>query len=233
MPWPHISKAIPVGDPPWRRLTGLHLLKRVLRWHGGHALSASDLLQGARDAVFHLVATLSCPAKHKQLETILHPDLHRALWKALETIPTSSSIHLDIESLRHLRLVAVNSVIGSASPGDRHIIYWLGQKIITSQKKMEDVVYGSGQVTAAVAREIGREAAMTKWKFEFTVSFTTKEKFAVLDEKDGRIAQGSNQFRDAFHVWKFGSLINWREDYPLQWTIYDINQYLVDQTSLR
>lgn len=225
LPWPHFDKPFPVGESPWSRLAGLFLLKRLLLNHGDHHFSLSELLQGVRDCVFHVAAVLSDPVRHVELREIVHPDLHRTLQSALQGLPSSARLQVDIESLQHLRLAAVNTIIGDAPQDDTHTISLLGQKIITSQKAMEEVIENRDRFTAQTARNMGREAFLTKIVIQFMVSFSTTETYSIIEE-DGRILMGSNTPREACHIWKFGSAFDWGSSYPLQWTIYDINQYL-------
>lgn len=191
-------------------------------------MPAPEFLQGVRNAVFHMVDCLSSPDQHDQLKTFLHPNLCSAVRDSLESLPPSSFVQVEVASLKHIKLEAVNSVAGMASPDDQHVISWLGQKLITSRKKLKEL--SRQGFTAGVAREIGLMAAQMKFEFELTVSFTTRERFAVIEDGTGRVVQGSDKYRDAFHVWKFGSVVNWEEDYPLQWMIYDINQFLMKTT---
>ena len=230
LPWPHSSRPYSSSESFLNRLAGLHLLKRVVRNLTGIEFVPGEFLEGAKDAIHHITKLLSLPDQHEKLKGLLHPDLYKPMISSLTSLPESSQIYVDIESIRHLKLIGVNSVVGSANPDDEHIISWLGQKIITSQSKLENLMETNGRFTIEAAREIGKEATLAKMEFLILVSFNTKEKFVVID-KNNETLQGSNQLVDGYHLWKFGSEIYWDSEYPLQWTIYDINQYLFQRQS--
>lgn len=192
----------------------------------GQQFSVSDFLLGARDAVYTLADVMACQDNHEQLQELLQPALCSAMEESLGNLPQNAHIHLDIESIRGLQLTSVNAVVGSAEPGDEHVMAWLGHKVITSEAKMQQLVTQDTKFTLDSAKEIGQMAVATRLEFLLGVTFNTKEKFAVLDE-GGQLVEGSNQFRDCFHFWRFSSLVEWEtDDYPFQWSIVDINNYV-------
>ena len=93
---------------------------------------------------------------------------------------------------------------------------------------MERVFEDSGKITVKTAREVAENAMHSHMEFGLTVTFQTKEKFAVMD-RDGRIVRGSNKFRNAYHVWRFHSHVHWDGDYPFQWEVSDINCFLLNR----
>lgn len=225
LPWPQYSKPFASREPIWNRQVGLFLLRRVANMLG-EQFSVSDFLLGAKDAVYILADTMAHKNRHEQLRLLLEPTLYSAVEESLSSLPTNARIHLDIESIRNLQLASVNAIVGMADPGDEHVIAWLGQKVITSESKLQEFVKQDSKFTFDRARGIGRDAVATRLEFQLGVTFNTKEKFAVLDE-GSRLVEGSNQFRDGFHFWKFSSLAEWETDeFPFQWSIADINDYV-------
>ena len=189
----------------------------------GQQFSVSDFLLGARDSVYTLADVIAYQENHEQLHQLLQPVLCSAMENSLGNLPQNAHVHLDIESIRGLQLTGVNAVVGTADPGDEHVMAWLGHKVITSEAKLQKL---ADQFTFDSAKEIGQKAMATRLEFLLGVTFNTKEKFAVLDE-GGQLVEGSNQFRDSFHFWRFSSLVEWGTDgYPFQWSIVDINNYV-------
>lgn len=232
LPWLQCSKASELSgatrEPFWNRFAGLFLLRRVARMNG-HGFHVSDFLLGVKDAIYALADIVADRARSEdQLQDVLGASLCAAVRRSLDSLPPGAHIHLDVESLRNLHLVAVNAAMGSAEEGDRHVITWLGQKVITSQSKLESLVNDSSgsKFSLSEARKIGMDATSTRLEFQLGVSFRTKEKFVVLDSS-GAVVMGANQFRDCFHVWKFSTLVDWdTEDYPFKWSVSDINNFV-------
>lgn len=225
LPWVQYIRPFAAAEPFWNRLAGLFLLRRVANMLG-HSFSTSDFLIGAKEAIFVLADIMADQDRHDQLDHLLDPALCSVVRDSLKLLPQNAHIHLDIESVRNLQLGAVNAIVGLADSGDEHIIAWLGQKVITSQSKLQSLMEKDAKFTFQSAREIGLEASYNRLQFQLGVHFNTKEKFAVLDET-GRVVKGSNQFKDCFHFWRFGSLVSWDSDeYPFKWTILDINNYM-------
>ena len=226
LPWIQYPTPFASREPFLNRTLGLFLLRNIASSHG-YSFSVSEFLEGAREAVFALSGILSTPDRQNSLATILHPRLCEQIRTSLERLPSGSRMHLDIESIRHMQLSCVNSVIGATEPGDEHMFNWLGQKVIASQSELKAMHDIGAKFTFQSGRELAMDAASTHMEFQLGVSFKTKEKFAVLDSS-GEIVAGSNQFRDCFHLWKFSSDVEWEADidYPFSWTILDINNYL-------
>ena len=225
LPWVHYSRPFAIKEPFWNRLAGLFLLRRVSNMLG-HSFSTSDFLIGVKEAIYVMADVMADQERHDQLDHLLDLSLCSVVRNSLNLLPQNARIHLDIESVRNLQLGTVNATVGLADSGDEHVIAWLGQKVITSQSKLQSLMEQDAKFTFQRAREIGLEASYSRLEFQLGVHFSTKEKFAVLDEA-GRVVKGSNQFKDCFHFWKFGSQVSWDSDeYPFQWTILDINNYM-------
>ena len=226
LPWTQHSKPFHDREPFINRTIGMFLLRRIAGSHG-YSFSVSEFFEGVKQAVFSLAGVLSTPERQDLLPAILHPRLCEGVMVSLAGLSSGSRMHLDVESIRHMQLSCVNSVIGATEPGDEHTFSWLGQKVIASQtelRAMEDI---DAKFTFQSGRELALEAANTHMEFQLGVSFRTKEKFAVLDS-NGEIVTGSNQFRDCYHMWRFSSSVEWNADidYPFSWTILDINNHL-------
>lgn len=228
LPWPYFATQVSSRDSELSRIAGLCLLKRLLV-KNGHSFNLFDILQGAKQCVHDVGEVLSNSSMHSELENMFHPELYSAVREALQARPHPSTMSVYVESVNNLRLTAVNVIIGDAEPNDRHTISLLGQKIITSQKQMETIQSDmtNNRLTIHTAKGMGQEAFLKKLEVCFTVSFMTKEKIVI--EEEGRVVSGLEKLRQAFHVWKFGSVFDWDNDYPLQWSIYDINYFLAKQ----
>ena len=225
LPWVQYVRPFAAAEPFWNRLAGLFLLRRVANMLG-HSFSTSDFLVGAKEAIYVIADVMTDQERHDQLDYLMDPALCSMVRNSLKLLPENAHIHLDIESVRNLQLGTVNTIVGAADSGDEHIIVWLGQKVITSQSKLQSLMDQDAKFTFQSAREIGLEASYSRLQFQLGVHFSTKEKFAVLDEA-GRVVKGSNQFKDCFHFWKLGSLVSWDSDeYPFKWTVLDINNYM-------
>lgn len=226
LPWTQHPTAFTNREPLLNRTLGLFLLRNIASSHG-YSFSVSDFLEGVKEAVFSLARILSTPERQDALPTVLHPRLCESIKSSLDALPSGSRMHLDVESIRHMQLSCVNSVIGATEPGDEHTFTWLGQRVVTSQSELQAMNDIGAKFTFQSGRELAMEAAHTHMEFQVGVSFKTKEKFAVLDNS-GEIVAGSNQFRDCYHLWKFTSSVEWETDidYPFSWTVLDINNYL-------
>ena len=230
LPWAHHSGPVSPREPLVNRLIGLLLLRRIAR-SCGYTFTVSDFLHGAKEAVFSVAQTLSSPGSRDSLRGVLSPALYAGVSRALECLPGGARMHLDVESIRHVQLSCARSVVGATSPGDEHTLEWLGQRVVASKTELQAMHETDPKYTYRLAREIGVNAAQTHMEFELGVSFRTKEKFAVLDV-NGKVLEGSNQFRDGYHLWRFGSDVVWdREDYPYSWRVTDINDYLTQSYS--
>lgn len=226
LPWPQHSVPFSVKEPFMNTFLGLFFLRRIANTHG-YTFKVSEFLQGAKEAVFAVAGALSSPERRSILQSVLSPHLYTTVRQSLESLPDGSRMHLDVESIRHVQLSCVNSVVGATEPGDEHPLEWLGQRVIASKSELQALERADTKITFRTAREIGMAAAGTHMEFQLGVSFKTKEKFAVLDS-GGQLVEGSNQFKDGYHLWRFGSNVSWEgDDYPFSWTILDINDHLM------
>ena len=226
LPWRQYPTPFFNREPFINRTLGLFLLRNIASSHG-YSFGLSEFLEGVKEAVFSLAGILSTPGRQDALSTVLHPRLCETIQSSLDGLPDGSRMHLDVESIRHMQLSCVNSVIGATEPGDEHTFTWLGQTVIASQSELQAMDDIGAKFTFQSGRELAMEAAHTHMEFQVGVGFKSKEKFAVLDSS-GEIVAGSNQFRDCYHLWKFTSDVEWETDidYPFTWTILDINNYL-------
>ena len=231
LPWTQHSRPFADREPFINRTVGLFLLRRIAGSHG-YTFSVSEFLHGVKEAVFSLATILSSPEKHDSLHTVLSPRLCAGVRQSLDSMPSGSRMHLDVESIRHLQLSCINSVIGATDPGDEHTFEWLGQRVIASRSELRAMEEIEVKFTFQSGRELALEAASTHMEFQLGVGFKTKEKFAVLDS-GGEVVAGSNQFLDCFHMWRFSSSVRWDGDvdYPFSWTILDINNHLTEAAS--
>lgn len=187
----------------------------------------ADFFLGVQEAISAFTNALKQTEQRSNLRHFLRPSLYSAVEESLEKLPEGAQIQLDIENIRNMQLVSANSIVGTAPESDEHIIAWLGQKIISSKSKLDEVMrQADGNFTFEKARELGREAAYNRLEFQLTVSFVTREKYLVVD-KAGQVVSGSREHHNTYHSWKFASLLDWDSDYPFQWTIADINNYLL------
>lgn len=224
LPWPDIPQTR--SEPVLHRMAGLFLIKRLVNQSGGKFMT-HEFLEGAKSAVETIAEVLSRPEKRSLLDTILHPRLHEVINTSIHSLPPSTELRVEIDRIRDLRLAGINSIVGKVEdPSDRHVVAWMGQKIIASKSGLEIIISSDGRFTSRLAREVGKEAALTRILFLLSVSFRTRERFLVTDVGTGRTVRGSDSFRNAFHVWRFGSEVLWDEGYPFQWRVYDINGYL-------
>ena len=222
LPWPK-HKFPQDFEPFWNRVAGKFVIRRVMKTLGCD-FSTSDFIEGSRMAIQELASMISDKSRHSELSRVTSPDLNRAITATLDEVQETSSIHLDIESIRNTEIVSFNSIIGEASPGDEHVISELGQKIITSRSRM----HGMDQYSISVKefRELLMEATIARLEFRISVRFKTKEKFVILDRETGQLLSGSNQYTDCQHLWLFTSVVDKESQYPLNWIIADINKFL-------
>ena len=230
LPWPYLEeRPIGINGGILNRSAGIYLLKSVTKTIGTDFKTSSFLI-GVKDAIYCVSDLLGSPNRELQcsLEAILDRELYQAVRSSLDSV-ADCRVHLDVESIRQLQLVTVNSIAGAAVPDrDQHEICWLGQTVVTSQAEMERVFEDSGKITVKTAREVAESAMLSHMEFGLTVTFLTKEKFAIMD-REGRIIQGSNKFQNAYHAWRFRSRVNWDGDYPFQWEVADINCFLMNR----
>ena len=227
LPWTQHQTPFKQRESFINRTVGIFLLRRIAGSHG-YSFSVSDFLQGVKEAVFSLADILSTPERQDSLPAILSPRLCERVRSSLDSLPSGSRMHLDVESIRHLQLCCVNSVIGATEPGDEHTFEWLGQRVIASQSELRAMDELEAKFTFQSGRELALEAASTHMEFQLGITFRTKEKFAILDNT-GEVVAGSNQFQDCYHMWRFSSNVSWNVadvDYPFSWTILDINDHL-------
>ena len=230
LPWTQYTTPPDTREPFWNRLVGFTLLRMASK-NTGQSLSIAEFAAGVKQAINTLADTIAQPENHSELRQLLVPELCTAVEKSLEVLPAGYRLHLDVESVRSLRMDSVNSIVGASDPNDEHVISWLGQKVITSQEGLKQLDDGKNvKFTLSTARDLGKQAARTRLEFHIGVSFATKEKFVLMDE-GGRVIQGSNQFKDGFHYWKFSSPVDYDADYPFQWKIQDINNFMHDCTN--
>ena len=214
-------------------MAGRFVIKSIMKAFGSR-FSVGEFLEGAKYAVNEVSHMLIDKDRHDDLSSVMSPELFKDVKEALDSLPPSCHIHLDIESIRQLESVSFCCIAGEARPGDKHVIAGLGQMIVTSQSRMLDVSKDIKSFTTKDAREIALEAGMSRLEFQLGVGFKTKEKFAVIDDESGSLLAGSNKFIDCSHCWLFSSLVQRTssEEYPLNWTIVDINNYLDKQNHI-
>ena len=226
LPWPVRERAEKAeSEPIWNKLVGKFLVRRIMK-NLGFDFSVGEFLDGTKYAVHELASMIASSERHEEIAHVTSADLYQAIHSSLCLLPPSCLIHLDVESVRNMEMVGFNTVAGKAESGDQHVISGLGQKVVTSQSRMQDISESLSTFTTHQARDIALEASMARLEFRLSVAFQTREKFAVLDSASGVVIQGSNQFVPCSHLWVFGSLVDRDADYPLKWTIIDINNFL-------
>lgn len=226
LPWPYHPEPFANLEPIQNRIAGMFLLSSIARKFG-HTFSRREFLYGVSDAVRALADILADKTRHLELEYLLAPVLYTAMKKSLQNLPENSQIQSEVESLRGAVICSISTIFGDAEPGDRHMVSWLGQNVVTSKSKLAALMQGDDKFTFNTAQELGKEASLTRLEFQIGVSFLTTERFLVVD--GDRKVQGSKEFRDCYHFWKFSSLVDWDNDvmeYPFDWTIVDINDYV-------
>lgn len=220
LPWPKSLKPVNPYSSVLDKLAGLFLLNRLVDF------SQSDFLLGVKDAVYTTVEVLSDKNRHQELENLMTEDLYLAVKESLNVLPLSATMHLDIESIRHIQLCTINGRVGEASADDVFALKIFGQDIVSSEANIqtysETILKGSKE-----EREKAGESVLTmKANFEVGVGFSTQEMYMVFGDS-GKVLKGSNQYQTCHHLWTFSSPVDLESDsYPLDWTISDINGYL-------
>ncbi len=220
LPWPQSLKHIPTHSL-FHKLAGLFLFKQFVG-----DFSPSEFLLGVKDAVYAIAGTIADKSRHNELEQLLTRRLYATVKPSIDQLPLDASIHLDIESLRHLQLCTVHGTIGETIPGDAFAVRLLGQEIIASEASLE--MYSNTFFRGSKEERIEASNAVLAMKgnFELGVSFTTREKYIVFGG-DGAVIDGSNKYKTCQHFWKFSSPVNFEEwAYPIDWTVSDINDCL-------
>ena len=224
LPWPHLPRSLSASsrEPPWNKAVGLYLLKGMTKEKGSAEFEVKDFLEGVEESIECYIRALK-DVNVELLQEIMHPKLYHKVFHSLLMLPSSSQMLIDVESIRHLKLRGVNLFLGSAKPGDEHKLSYFGQTVVLSQKQLEEI--GIDKFDLNMAKDIVEKLTSEELEFVLTVSFSTKEKFAILDDS-GKLIEGSNKFTNGFHIWKYGSSVLWNNDYPFEWKLYDINNSL-------
>ena len=222
LPWPVLTRR--QQTEPWlHRLAGTYMLKSLITGQTGGKFSTSEFLEGAKNAIETIVEALPTPDK---LENLVHPRIHKAISDSFRLAHTPA-LEMEIDTIDELRLSGVNFVGGVArDPNERHVVAWMGQKLLINKSRLEEIVSDNKRFDTRLAKEIGKEAALTRMVFFLSVSFRMRERYVLRDVANGNVLQNSNGFKTGFHFWRFGSEVLWDEPYPFQWRIYDINRYL-------
>ena len=215
----------------WAKLVGLLLLRRLLR-SCSHDFNIPEFLLNSKDAIFAVVGALQATTDGlNNLSGMLENKLYKEVTKSVSSLNPTHQIDLELESINNMYLVGVSTITGKAESGDEHVINFLGQKIITSQSQMQILFDSSdGKFRMENARALGTEAKKANMEFVITISFSTKEKYCLTNNLGQAVEGTHDQMRVAHHLWKFGSKVNWdaldKEEYPFQWVVYDINNYI-------
>ena len=223
LPWPHYSKPLARRAPLLHRLAGQFLLHRGSN-RMGSAFSTTDFLLGVSDAVKAFVDALN-ENRYHDLEAMLSPSLYKSIVTSLRNLPPGAVIDLDTSVIKGQTLCSVCAVFGDATPDDEHSIEWLGQKVVTSKSRMMKLIEGDSSFTFKNARALGTEATLNRLEFILGVSFFTRTCFKVVGDT-GQLVQGHNHYVDDFHYWKFSSLVHYDREYPFEWIITNINNFL-------
>lgn len=222
LPWPPLSHQHNSTRSYLNNFAGIFLLKQL-----APQFSKLEFLQGVKDAVYTIAEVISDQCRHDELEYLLTKRLYAAIKPSLDQFPSSASIHLDIESLRHLQLRTIEGTIGEAPQEDIFTVKLLGQRLIASEANLEmysDVFFRGTKEDRLAASEA---VLSMKSNFELGVTFLTREKFVVFG-KDGQVMNGSNKVKSFWHFWKLSSPVNFEQDgkHSLDWTVSDINDFL-------
>jgi hypothetical protein len=223
LPWPHYSRPIARRAPLLHRLAGQFLLHRRLKQLQS-TFSKAEFLLGVSDAVGAFTYALN-EHRYHDLEAMLSPSLHKSIDISLHNLPLGARIDMDASAIKGQTVCSVSAIFGDATPNDEHSIEWLGQKMITSKSEMMKLIEGDSKFTFKNARALGAEATLNRFKFVLGVSFFTRTCFEVVSNT-GQLMQGHNHYVDDFHYWEFSSLIHYDRDYPLEWKITNINNFL-------
>lgn len=213
-------------------MVGKFLITRIMK-NLGFDFSVTEFLNGTKHAIHELASMIATRERHEDISQVTSAELCQAIRSSLSLLPSSCHIHLDVESVRNMEMAGFNTVAGQAALGDEHVVSGFGQKVVTSQSRMEGISEDLTSFTTHQAKDIALEASMARLEFSLSVAFQTREKFAVLDSASGAVIQGSNQFVSRSHLWVLGSLVDRNADYPLRWTIMDINNFLHSHPSGR
>ena len=224
LPWPHHFRPIARRSPLLHRLAGQFLIYRgSKRW--GSGFSTTDFLLGVADAVKAFTKVLNEKDRYHDLKTMLSPSLYNSIKASLDNLPEGAVIDMDVSAIKGQTLCSVNAIFGDVNPDDEHSIEWLGQKVLTSKSRMMQIIEGDSSFTFRNARVLGAEATLNRLEFILGVSFFTRTWFKIVGDT-GQTLQGHDQYVDEFHFWKFSSLVDRDKEYPFEWIITDINNFL-------
>ena len=223
LPWPHYTEPLARRAPLLHRLAGQFLLHRGSKLLGSE-FSTTEFLLGVGDAVKGYASVLN-ERRYQDLETMFSPSLYKAIDSSLHRLPVETELIIDVTAIKGQTLCSVNTTIGDANPGDEHAIKWLGQTVLTSKSRMMEIFEGESRFTYRDAHALGTEATLSRLKFVLGVSFLTRACFKVVDST-GQILQGHDQYIDEFHYWKFTSLVDYDREYPFEWIVVDINNFM-------
>ena len=223
LPWPHYSRPIARRAPLLHRLAGQFLLQRRLKQFRS-AFLKTDFLLGVSDAFGAFTYALN-ERRYHDLEAMLSPTLYKSIDVSLHNLPLGATINVDASAIKGQTVCSVSAIFGDATPDDEHTIEWLGQKMITSKSEMMKLIEGDSRFTFKNARALGIEATLDRLEFVLGVSFFTRTCYKVVNNT-GHLIQGHNHYVDDFHYWEFSSLIHYDREYPLEWIISNINNFL-------
>lgn len=223
LPWPHYSRPIARRAPLLHRLAGQFLLHRRLKQLGS-AFSMADFLLGVSDAVQAFTYALS-ERRYHDLEAMLSPSLYKFIDVSLHNLPVGATVNMDTSVIKGQTICSVNAIFGDATLDDEHSVEWLGQKVVTSKSEMMKLIEGDSRFTFKNARALGIEATLNRLEFVLGVSFFTRTCFKV-ESNTGQLIQGHDHYVDDFHYWEFSSLVHCDREYPLEWIITNINNFL-------
>lgn len=228
LPWPRYSRPIAQRAPLLHRLAGQFLLFHGAKRLGSH-FSTTEFLLGVSDAVKAYTEVLN-EHRYQDLEVMLSPSLYKAVDASLRNLPVGAKLDMDVSAIKGQTVCSVNAIFGDANPDDEHSVEWLGQKVLTSKSQMMKILEGESTFTFRNARALGAEATLNRLEFVLGISFFTRSSFKVINDT-GQILIGNNRYIEDFHYWKFSSVVDYDRDYPFEWIITDINNFLcIDKT---